>query len=260
MSGELVETEGAGAGVADGEGDGLGDKLASAEHRQKTFLAIAHGGGCRDGFVGQEALSVGDGDAPREGLGRIGRKLEVLFLEFGILGFGSERSDMPAIYLGFGILGFGIYRRAISKQVHAFQGACVRKRKHRLATLRSGGHVGDFDGELNGVAFAQEAWRVGLHHEVLGSDGGVGEECGAELFVVREAEEFPARERLGHGELNAHGAVGIGEELREEEGGFGEVFAGGDGGEVGGVRFGICACCQIGSRAAWLCERIHFAC
>jgi hypothetical protein len=43
------------------------------------------------------------------------------------------------------------------------------------------------------------------------------------LRVVREAEEFPLGEGLGHGEGHLHNAVVVGEELREEEGGFVEV-------------------------------------
>ena len=82
------------------------------------------------------------------------------------------------------------------------------KREPHFAFLPGGGLVGDLDGELEHVAFAQEARRVGLHHQVLGGDGLVFEETGAELPVMGEAQEPPGRERLGHGEGHAHDAVG----------------------------------------------------
>ncbi len=99
--------------------------------------------------------------------------------------------------------------------------------------LRGGGLVGDLDGELEGVALAQEARGIGLHHQILGGDGVGFEEAAAQGRVVGEAEEMPLGEGFGHGECQAHDAVGAGHELGKEEGGFVQVFARGDLGEVG---------------------------
>ncbi len=55
----------------------------------------------------------------------------------------------------------------------------------------------------------------------------------AELGVVGEAEELPLGERLGHREFDLHLAVGVGEQMREEEGRLVEVLSRGDLAQVG---------------------------
>ncbi len=67
---------------------------------------------------------------------------------------------------------------------------------------------------------------------------------------MREAEEAPAREGLGHGELELHLAVFVGDELREKEGAFVEIFARGDFAEIGGVAACACACAATGAGVA----------
>ena len=61
----------------------------------------------------------------------------------------------------------------------------------------------------------------------------VGQQAAAKLGIVGEAEELPFGERLGHGELDLHLAVGIGEQMREEEGRLVEVLARGDLAQIG---------------------------
>src|SRR6185436_3744534 len=97
-----------------------------------------------------------------------------------------------------------------------------------FALLPRGGLVGDFDGELQHVVFAQEPRRVGLHHEVFGRNSFVFQKAGAKLLVVREAEEAPLGQCLGHRELEFYHAVAVGKQLREEKRRFVEIFAGGD--------------------------------
>ena len=93
--------------------------------------------------------------------------------------------------------------------------------------------------ELDGVAFAQEAWRVGLDHEVFGGDGMILQEPAAHRLVMGEAQEPPPRQRLGHREGHPHHAIGIRGQLWEEERRLVQVLAGGHLAQVGLRRGGL---------------------
>ena len=100
--------------------------------------------------------------------------------------------------------------------------------------------VGDLDGELQLVAFAEEPRRIGLDHEVLGGDRFVGQQAAAEFGVVGEAQELPLGQGLRHGEFELHLALGVGEQVGEEEGRFVEVLACRDLAQIG-PRSGLAA-------------------
>jgi len=103
----------------------------------------------------------------------------------------------------------------------------VERQPHRAA-LGLVGRVRDLDREFDGVALAQEAGRIGLHHKVFGRHGVVFERAAPQRAIMRETEEPPFRQRLGEGKSHPHHAIGISGQLREKEGGFIEVLAGGD--------------------------------
>ena len=217
---EFFEVELARAGIANGQRQRFGDEDAARQHGEKTFLAVAGLGGRADGFVGEETEAVGDFQAPREAAGFLGGDGEIL-------------------------LGAGVAERGVGGR----ERGCVAEREADAAGLRRVRLVRDLDGEFERVAFAQETRRVGLDHDVLGGDGVGFDESAAKLAVVREAEEAPAREGLGHGEFELHLAVFVGDELREKEGAFVEILACGDFAEVGGVAAVACAAAGAGVAA-----------
>ncbi len=92
-------------------------------------------------------------------------------------------------------------------------GPGVEERQLNRAGLLGLGHVGDLDGQLELVALAQEAGRVGLDHDFLlghhlGFDGPA-----SEGLVVGEAEEAPAGQGFGDLEFDGHRAVPIGPQV-----------------------------------------------
>ncbi len=88
--------------------------------------------------------------------------------------------------------------------------------------------IRNFDREFDCVTFTQEAWRIGLDHEVFGGDGMAFQVATADGAVVREAQETPLGQRFRHREGEADDAVGIGGQLWVKERSLVEVFAGGD--------------------------------
>ena len=140
---------------------------------------------CGHGFVAQERCAVGHRDAPGKGAHSLAAMSKVCS------GFALRRSssaDWPAAHFAKG-------------EPHA-------------AGLRFVALVRHFDGEFHRVALAQEARRIGLHHDVLGGDGVAVEKTSAQFLIMREGQEMPFRQRLRHGESYAHDAVGIGHQLR----------------------------------------------
>ncbi len=180
-----------------------------AEHGQETLLAVAGLRGGADGLVREETEPVGHGDPPRIAARLLRRHVKRL------LGRAEPQRSIDRLLRG------GIGKREL----------------HR-ALLRLVALVAHLHGELNRVALAHEARRVGLDHEILRGDGLAGEQPGAELRIVREAEELPLGERLRHRERHPHRAVRARRQVREEERGLVEILPRGDFGEI---RLGCCA-------------------
>ena len=112
--------------------------------------------------------------------------------------------------------------------VHTVVGKRVGEGEAYFARGLFVGHIGDLHSELELIALAQEARRVGLHHDVLGGNRAAAEEAATQFVIVCEAHKLPLGECLRHREFQSHFAFFIGHNVRQEEGGFVEVLAGGN--------------------------------
>ena len=191
-------------GAADRQRQGFGDEDAAREHGDEPFLAVGDASRGGDGLVREEAEAIGDLEPPRVGA-RLRRRH-------------SQRLLGPVV---------------AERLVDALTGERVPEGEAHAAALRRVRAVDDLDCEIQRVALAQEARRIGLNHDLASGVGAILEQPGSQLAVVGEGEEPPLGERLGHGELELHLAVPAGDEMREEEGGLAEVGARGDAAEVG---------------------------
>ena len=75
------------------------------------------------------------------------------------------------------------------------------------------------------VVVVDVARHVGHDHHRLGAGEGVFLVAGLTLLGVGQKHQLPARERVRHGEAEGRAAVGVGAQLREEEGRLIEVLA-----------------------------------
>ena len=141
--------------TANRQGQGFGEENLPRQHRQKSFLAVRHAAGRADGLVAEKPRAIRHFDAPGVTARFLGGNIE-------------------------GDLGRGVAEQAVGGPVvHGFV-----ESQPDFAFLARRGLVGDFHGELEGVAFAQEAGRIGLHHQVFGRDRLVGEKTGAAVGIV----------------------------------------------------------------------------
>ena len=122
-----------------GSGNDSVTSTAPRQHGQEALLAVGQLAGRADRLVGQVAQSVGHGQPPRETAGLLGRDVERL-------------------------VGRGVAQQRIGRVA----GPGVGQRQSHAAGLARRRLVADLDRELQHVAFAQEARRIGLDHQVLG--------------------------------------------------------------------------------------------
>jgi len=181
----------------------FGDENAPREYWQKTFFAVGDTSACGHGSVGEERRAIGNFDAPGVAARFLRRDHEI-----------QLRFEIAEKFVG-GLIAGGFVES-----------------EPDFSELADGALVRDFDGEFEQIAFAHESRRIGLHHQILGCDGLALQKAGTQTFVMREAEEFPLRERFGHRELELHLAVVVRNQLREKEGRLVQILSGRDGTEV----------------------------
>ena len=112
-------------------------------------------------------------------------------------------------------------------------GKSIAERQIYYAGLRFVRLIGDFDSELDRISFPEESRRIGLDHEVFRRDRMGIEQTAAGGVIVSEPHKMPFGQCLRHSESHADDAIGIRGQLREEEGRFVQVFAGGNLGQIG---------------------------
>ena len=196
---QLVEGEILYARVADRQRHRLRDEDPPRDHRQPAFLSVAERAARGDRLVFEEAPAVRHRDPPLQRATFLGRHREIL-----------------------------VRRRDPHRGGLVRIGRGIREGEPRLAGLFLVAGVGDFHREPHRVALAQEARWVRLHHQVLRGDRLTLQQAGAELRVVRHAEEAPLCQRLRHGEGHPHLAIGIAGQVGEEERGLLQIRPRGD--------------------------------
>ncbi len=115
----------------------------------------------------------------------------------------------------------------VEPAINGLVGGWIDQFQFHLAGELFAGQVHDLGAEVDAVAFAQEAWRIGLHHQFFLCDHVFGAVPEGQFFGMRHDHPLPGSERFGHGEVELNVAIGIGMELRKEEGGFIEIGANG---------------------------------
>ena len=208
---------------AHGQRQRLRHERAPREHREQPFLAVREPARGADRLVAQRVRAVGHLQLPRE-----------------------------AARLARGHLEIQIRLRIFKLRIHRLACARIREREPHRALLARRRLVGHLHRELQRIALAQKARRIRLHHDLLRRDRLVLDEPRAQIAVVREAHEFPSRQRLGHGELHRHRAVLARDQVREKERRLVQIFPRGNLGEIG------CGWSRRHSTAARFVGRLHF--
>ena len=162
---------------------GLEDALAGVEHWQVVLLSVA------------EAINHAHNLADEQRVVDIGVVVEDHLT--GGVGIKCERHTLP---------------------FHFLTCVCIGEQHGGCSADGLFGLVDDGSGNFRLVAVAEEAWHVGLNHEVLLRLGFGSDKTIFHVLGIGESHELPFRQALGQVECDAHVTVLVGNEVGLVEG------------------------------------------
>ena len=76
----------------------------------------------------------------------------------------------------------------------SIQRSCLKPHCHRHGSIAA---IGDLSGKVTRISLIEEAWHIGLHHQLFASDEVYAQAAILEVFGVGHALDMPTGEQVG---------------------------------------------------------------